>query len=96
MPPRTPDLAKRRSRLAGLAPATRHEPGVTSAPDRGPNDRRRSKAVPLASLPLPQRRLINALLEAAKAAAIRRAVAVDTLNLVAPGEIPGRRAGGGR
>lgn len=36
-----------------------------------PDERNRSKAVPLASLSIPQRTLISALLEAAKAAAIR-------------------------
>jgi hypothetical protein len=38
--------------------------------DRRPNDRSRAQAVPLASLPAAQRRLITALLEAAKAGAI--------------------------
>jgi len=56
----TPELAKSRSRLAGA--------------DRRLHDRSRIEAVPLASLPGPQRRLISALLEATKAAAIRRAV----------------------
>lgn len=87
---RTPDLAKRHARPAGLATAARHDPGMASAPARG-----RGKAIPLASLPLPQRRLISALLEAARAAAIRRADPADT-NLVAPREIPRRRAGGAR
>lgn len=84
----TPNLS--RSRPAGPALAARHDSGATTAPDR-----RRFKAVPLGSLPLPQRRLISALLEAAKAAAIRRAVAADT-STAALGEITGRRAGGAR
>lgn len=73
MPRLTPNLAKSRSRLAGVAMA----------------------AVPLASLPVAQRRLISALLEAAKAAAIRPAIAADS-NTVAPGETIGGRARGGR
>lgn len=51
--------------------------------NRRPHGRSRIKAVSLASLPMPQRRLISALLEAAKAAEIRRAVAADT-KMVAP------------
>lgn len=51
--------------------------------DRRPNDRSRAQAVRLASLPVAQRRLITALLEAAKAAAIGRAVGADT-KMIAP------------
>lgn len=50
--------------------------------DRRP-DRSRITAVPLASLPAAQRRLIRALLEAAKAAAIRGAGGADS-NMAAP------------
>lgn len=46
--------------------------------DHGPQHRSRAKAVPLASLPLAQRRLVSALLEAAKATAIRYTAAADT------------------
>jgi hypothetical protein len=87
MPRLTPNLAKSRSRPA---PAARQNSDATTAPDR-----RRFKAVPLASLPLPQRRLISALLEAASAAAIRRGIAADS-NAVVPGEITGNRVGGAR
>lgn len=60
--------------------------------DRRPHDRSSIKAVPLASLPMPQRRLVSALLEAAKAAAIRRAVAAETTMVApAPGELLHRR-----
>ena len=57
---------------------------------RGRIARRDMKAVPLASLSLPQRRLVSALLEAAKAASAG-AVAADTkLEALAAGE-PGDR-----
>lgn len=72
----TPELAKRRSRLSGHAAAAR---GVVR-----PRDRRRMLAIPLASLPAPQRRLISALLEAAKAGAMRCAVHADP-TMLAPG-----------
>lgn len=52
-------------------------------------------AVPLASLPMPQRRLISALLEAAKAAALHGALGADT-EVVAPGDTIDGHAGGGR
>jgi hypothetical protein len=52
-------------------------------------------AIPLASLPVPQRRLISALLVAAKAAALSRALGADR-EVVAPGETIGGRASGGR
>jgi hypothetical protein len=46
--------------------------------DRRLLGRSRTQVVPLASLPMPQRRLVSALLEAAKAAAIHHDVATDT------------------
>jgi hypothetical protein len=62
MPRLTPGLARSRARLGA---------------DRRPRDRSRIQTVPLASLPLAQRRLISALLGAAKAAAVGRAVAAE-------------------
>jgi len=63
--------------------------------DRRTIGRSRRKAVPLASLPAPQRRLVAALLEAARSASVRSGIRADG-KVAVPMNRTGGRAEGAR